>query len=301
MFLRLGEHLVEIISRASRECVFVAPYIKEKTLHRLLDACRAELPVRVVTRWRLDELALGVSDIGVWLQLAERPNAQLWLSPTLHAKYYRADETVSVGSANLTDAALGWSANSNLEILVGIQDRDTLSGFELQLFATSMRVDEHIYERFAEALAKFPEPVHQPIPDISLGDIGGTFTEWRPSLRHPEDLYRFYSGDVEELTYAARAAASVDLAALQPPPGLVEESFKHWISLQLIQHPDLQAVREFVTHSRRFGEMRSLFAGRGAVDSARAWQTWMRWLRYFLPTEFIFETANYSEIVRRRS
>ena len=42
--------------------------------------------------------------------------SSLSLIPSLHAKFYRADDRYAIGSANLTNAALGWSAQSKRRI-----------------------------------------------------------------------------------------------------------------------------------------------------------------------------------------
>jgi hypothetical protein len=290
----LGSDLLELAASAQEELLLVAPYVKLGALDRVLNVCRTSTTVRVVTRWRLDEIALGVSDLEVWPRLKAR-GGRLWLHGALHAKYYRADRDVLVGSANLTDAALGWSRAPNLEILIdGAAQRDVLELFEQALWEGASPVDDDLYEAFRAALAAFPPP---PAGGV---EAPAAFREWRPHLRHPEDLYRAYMGDVDALTTASREAAVLDLAALDPPPGLAKAQFQAWIGVALRQHPEVAAIDRQTEEPQRFGQLRALLANRGAEDGARAWQTWMRWLLFFLPDRYAMQVANYSEIFSRQ-
>ena len=297
MFDELGERLIELVEGACADCILVAPYIKRSALTRVIATCPPSTRLRVVTRWRLEEVALGVSDLDVWKEIDQRLGAELWLSPSLHAKYYRGDQRLLVGSANLTNTALGWAPTSNLEILIAPSEAASLQGFENHLFGIATRVDEELYRRFVEALAELPIPPPEPLPEVAVPEI--RFEQWRPQLRFPSDLYTYYSGKSDALTRVAASTAAEDLAALSPPAGLSEPTFRRWVGLQLLQHPEFQAIREFIVRSRRFGEMRSFLSDLGAGDGTRAWQTWMRWLTHFLPNEFVFTTANYSELVER--
>ena len=277
-----------------------APYIKRGALQRLLAALPAACPIRVVTRWRIEEIALGVSDLEIWQDLQERRNCELWLQSALHAKYYRADKSIAFGSANLTNLALGWSDHPNLEILyeIGSDYADRIN-FERALFASATRVDESLYDNFVDALKAFPPSAPRP-PSSGFVEADGQPLPWRPHLRFPQDLYRLYSGDPgEDLSAAAREVGALDLAALDPPLGLGADQFRAWVALALLQNPEFQAIDAFVVTSRRFGEMRRFLSEQGAADGNRAWQTWMRWILHFLPDRLQFHTANYSEIVSR--
>ena len=292
----VGELLVEWARSARHELLLVAPYIKLRALGRVLEVCSPTIPVRVVTRWQLHELASGVSDVEIWPLIANRPASSLWLQPSLHAKYYRIDDRWAVGSANLTGAGLGWSAPVNLEILVDATNIPDLSAsFEEELFRGATSVDDAMYKEVLSALSAFP-PVPIQATVASLG--GSTLSEWRPALRFPEDLFKYYVGDRANLSTAASESAASDLAVLSPPPRMTAHEFVAWVGIQLRQHPEVVAIEAYGATSRRFGEMRGFLAARGALDSERAWQTWMRWLGYFLPDRYDFYVANYSEIFR---
>lgn len=222
----------------------------------------------------------------------------LFLHPRLHAKYYASGDFALIGSANLTHAALGWLPNSNLEILRGV-DRGLFAEFERLLFETVIQVNDELYATFLARLATFPPAPHAADPP-ALVPGQGQFEQWRPTLRHPPDLYLAYSGLAERLSGAAREAAAADLAVLGIAPSLSQAQFETSVSLMLRQHPEVTAIDELASEPQRFGAFRSLMSRRGAADGGHAWQTWMRWLLHFLPHDYEMREANYSEIFTRR-
>jgi hypothetical protein len=295
----LGQGLERLIEGARQEVLLVAPYIKAGALSRLLDLCDPDVQVRVVTRWRIEEIAAGVSDLEVWPLLKAR-SAELWLHPDLHAKYYRSDHQRLIGSANLTAKALGWGPAPNLEILLpAAEDDKALEGFEGVLWEGASRVDDAVYDAYRKALALFPPPPAGGEVPVDLPET--PFAEWRPQVRFLDDLHRYYLGDLDALTLAAREAASADLQTLDPPSGLAEAQLRAWIGLRLRLHPEMIAIHEMSAQSRRFGEMKDLLRARGSTDPGRDWQTWMRWISYLYPDEYAFREANYSEIFSRRA
>ncbi len=61
-FENLGDLYQGAIASATRRVVIVAPFIKVGALSRVLRDVRIGCELLVVTRWRLEELAAGVSD-----------------------------------------------------------------------------------------------------------------------------------------------------------------------------------------------------------------------------------------------
>lgn len=288
-----GQALLDLAARSTQELLLVAPYVKVAALERILLAVPASCRVRLVTRWRLEELALGVSDLDVF-PLIRKHSGMLHLHPALHAKYYASGEEALVGSANITSAALGWRIDSNLEILVTSID-GRLTEFESELWDGLVAVDDKMYDAFRRALDVFPTPTNNFV-EMPLVN----FLAWRPTLRHPEDLQSMYAGRFAMLSTSSREAADLDLAALAPPIGMSRTQFDLWVGAQLRQHPEVVAIDRLLDRPRRFGEIRKLLSERGIVEPNRAWQTWMRWLLYFLPEDYSMQVANYSEIFARR-
>jgi len=297
-----GRALLDLASTAQHSLIIVAPFIKRHALQRVVDAVRDEVRIEVITRWHLLELLNGVSDLDVWPLLRDRGDC-LRLAPRLHAKIFAHEGEVLVGSANVTGAALGWSAVPNEEILVhpSEDERQAVRDFADGLSHRSSIVDDQTYAYYAGLLATFPAPaiVREPTelfdPEVTMPE--GT---WLPQSRDPQDVERFYVGDVTMLTRSAQSSARHDLEALEAPPGLSAPMLRAHIDLQLLQHPLVRRLSEHLRERRRFGEVAQIvgdWADLERDEASSAWQTLMRWLLHFQPAEWAYGKPRHSEIL----
>ena len=311
----LGTELEKLCAEARNEVLLVAPFIKAPVLEKLLNEIPLDVPLRCVTRWFPEEIVAGVSDLEVWSLIKERPNSSLWLRPDLHAKYYRADEQCLVGSANLTAKALGWSNQSNLELLVTITAQEpSIKTFETKLLTGCVPVDEDLFEQISATVKllaeQHPDSLARSLSIVELKEENlptnnlVAVDAWLPTLRNPEDLYLAYSGLTEKLSTASKIAALTDLRSLTIIPNLSQKVFQAYIGTLLLQKPIIQKVDTFVKTPQRFGAVRDLLASLPCAnlpdfDAERAWQTLMRWLLHFLPNRYALSVPNYSEVFYR--
>lgn len=305
-YKNLLSRLKENIQSSKEEVFLVAPFIKHKVLAQLVAKLAPGIKLTVYTRWRLDEILSGVSDIVIWDLIRERENSFLKLSPNLHAKYYRFDEFILLGSANLTEKALGQSPSSNLELLQVSRVTDQFKLFENSLTNGSILVDNQLYKQVKRIVDQYDKKENSYKGD----DLGIDYTvgeihkqkliereHWIPKSRNPENLFIYYSGKEGLVTEVQKQHARQDLAYFSIPKGLDKKEFNNTISFQLLQMPIVQQIDAFLTQPRRFGEMRNLLKTLDPkIDSSRAWQTLMRWLTYFFPNKYLSSVANYSEI-----
>ncbi|MCA3060346.1 MAG: phospholipase D family protein [Rhodocyclaceae bacterium] len=306
----LGDLLLESCSACRAEAVLVAPFIKAATLRKLLSALPSTVPVTCLTRWRLEEIVAGVSDIDCWKIVSERENSKLRLLSNLHTKYFRFDDATYVGSANLTMTALGWSRAPNAEALVRFSNsvEQATTALEAKLFSNSVEVTQELFEQFELMLANMPvanrfKPELQSIEDlvvplVELEEQG----VWVPRFRSPEILFRIYSGSLDATSADARRDAIADLNYFDLPTALTEPEFRDLIRSRLSTAEVIVAIDRFLAERRRFGEMRNFLRDKFQLeDSTNAWQTLMRWLIYFLPDRYATETPAYSEIFGRKA
>ena len=215
------------------EAVNAAPYIKEPSLRHLLEYLPHLEQLICVTRWQVGDIAAGVSDTAVRSLILSYGGA-FRLHPSLHAKYYRFDNSVLVGSANLTDAGLGLAPGHNLEILTRPEDSFNSVEFEQELMAGSREIDD------GEVAAWDAIPVVAPRtrvgPDSALMD-------WYPACRDPADLWQFYSGDPELLSIESQRHANADLVTLGIPENLDRPGFVNWVSAALLSSGFVADVR----------------------------------------------------------
>ncbi len=299
-FTGLGTQLEQLCSSGQHHIVLTAPFIKAPTLARLLDKVPDSARVQCITRWRPEEIVAGVSDLEVWPLIQKRDQTSLWLRHDLHAKYYRADTKCMIGSANITDAALGWTRQPNLELLIELPYGEQFVQFEMSLLSRCIQVDQQIYEQIKEITQGLKEqgvinisPAQDvlelsfAVANVSLGDIDC----WTPRLRHPEDLYLAYIGRLDRLSTASQQAALGDLASLPVPMGLDRKMFEGYIAMLLLQLPVIRQIDVFVEQPQKFVAVREFLGNLDCFkspdfDAERAWQTLMRWLLYFLPKRY---------------
>ena len=308
----IGDELIELLSGARSEITIVAPFMKAPVVKRLMQNLAPGVILSCITRWHPHEIKYGVSDLEVWDVLQAHQPSSLSLIPTLHAKFYRADDNYAIGSANLTNAALGWSTRPNVELLISGEVDQRLRDWESFLSSQATNVDESLV-RFFERL----------VDDLSndnlvftehYSDTGSTFDEeygtpnlevksWLPMTRYPEHLYKVYLGHTEELSAGARESAKYDLLALAVPKGLDPDGFGVSVAANLLQMPVVHRIDQFLAQPRSFGAVRDFL---GALpqypqhrDPSADWQTMMRWFRHFLPQRFHVSVPNYSEVTFR--
>ncbi|TGB44641.1 hypothetical protein [Mycolicibacterium peregrinum] len=263
----------------------------------MLSVVPAGIEPVLITRWRPDEVAAGVSDTQVLPVLRAR-GGTVYLHDRLHAKYYRNEHRVLIGSANLTATALGWAALPNIELLVE-SDMAAAKALEAELLGSGVVATDEIAANVDELARLLGPPVNSPRVDIAHRPVG----MWMPSLRLPADLFAAYSRGPATLTSHSAAAASSDLAVLDMPLGLERSQFERLVAHRLLHHPIFQQIDEFLAVPRRFGEVRELIGDVVGMDRHQAdesWQTIMRWMLEFLPHRYKHSVNRHSEIVARR-
>ncbi len=299
----IGEQLINIAQSSKKNAVIIAPFIKQVILRRILDALSFEVQTTCITRWRVEELMCGVSDLEVYSELKKRENSNLFLVNDLHAKYYRFDDTVIIGSFNLTNAALGYNPISNIELSYIVQEGEATSAFEKFVFENSVPVSSHMYDSMKNILKSMPESSDVDNKNINQSFIVQGFNEikswntWLPTCRSPEFLYNVYMGDESKLSQSALLDAKRDLHQLSPSVGLTRTQFIGFISGTISMSPIVDKLAKFAIVPRRFGEMKRKVGELVSNSSpANDWQTLMRWLLYFSPERFTVRVENFSEI-----
>ena len=221
------DSLAELVPEAS-ELVLAAPYIKEGTLSDLLSLTGRATSLTCVTRWLPGDIAVGISDVSVRQLILER-GGDFRLHPSLHAKYYRCDAYVLIGSANLTEPGMGLGASPNFEILALADRSFDASGFERDLLVQSRSITDAEYELWASIRVEGHKSAIQP---------EGAALNWRPLTRNPEDLWLVYSGNIHGVVSPpVRESAGFDLDGLMIPTELDRYGFAVWVSAALLSSP----------------------------------------------------------------
>ena len=146
-------------------------------------------------------------------------DAQLLISPLLHAKYYRIDERCLVGSANITGSALGWvnAPRTNLELMVEVPSNfEGILAWESNLIDSSMPATAELRDSIAAAAKKIENTDHSKI-GMDSADIDSSVS-WLPACPTPDRLWSVYIGKgQDDMSIEARQAAKDDLAIPRTP------------------------------------------------------------------------------------
>ena len=225
------------LGRNSRDVLLVAPYIKLTTLTNILELIDSNATITCVTRWNPQDILSGVSDLECRSAIKDR-NGIFKLHPSLHAKYYRFDEAILVGSANLTATGLGYLPISNLEILHSPSVDFNSADFEQVLVAGSREITD---EEFEQWTALKTTQMSSNLSNLSESADGNL--SWWPHTQDPEHLWFFYTARTNEIaSYDERASAAYDINNIGIPPGLSRQAFDIWITSYLLASPFIHTV-----------------------------------------------------------
>ena len=310
--IRIGDELIDLLSSARSEATIVAPFMKATVVKRLIEYLAPGVVLSCITRWHPHEIKCGVSDLEVWDVLQAHQPSSLSLIPALHAKYYRADDRYAIGSANLTNAALGWSARPNVELLITGEVDRVLIDWEASLLTQATKVDESLVRFFERLIDDLPYDnlvlaEYFANAESLLDEEGGTFNveiaSWLPMTRYPEQLYKVYLGETRELSAGALESAKYDLLALAVPKGMDVSGFVVFVAASLLQMPVVRQIDRFLVQPQSFGAVRDFLRALPQYPQDRDpntdWQTMMRWFRHFLPQRFHVAVPNHSEVTFR--
>jgi len=304
----IGETLGFHLESGKERITILAPYVKRPTLERLLLNVNTSLQIDVITRWEVDEIAAGVSDTSI-LELAKQwQRLRVFLADRLHAKLYLIDDRIAcLGSANITNAALGWSEVANVEVMAIINPAPvSLLVLAHRLLSNAVEATEDLRKTFQDAadLGKgyLPPPAFHRVSLPFPKRVKTLF----PSMRSPEKLFSAYSEMYNVHSKEERQAALNDLGRLAMPDGLEEGEFLREVGSRLFRVPEVADFDAFVIKPKRFGELTNWAKERMSdlqgehKASQRYVQCLIRWLRYFLPSRYILAEPKYSEIFGRR-
>ena len=291
--MKLGERLLSVLNGAQRSVRIAAPFIKEQALKRALLDVSDDVDVTCITRWRPEDIASGVCDLEIFDIIKDRNNSALLIHPHLHAKFFSADTSCLVGSANLSHTALGWREPSNLELLIRLDTSEhELEDWWTGLLDEAIEATEEIRSALdlaATELRASGKQIQRPEADQGHSE---DYTFWVPECPRWTGLWEVYSGDEEQLPGSAIASAKSDLAALSLPPGMNLAGFEKALRTacrhtQIFIEVD-QLSREGLTDLSAHALLIEKF-NVAPEDVSRRWHLTKRWLSELYADEFRVE------------
>lgn len=302
--MKIGDRLLSALNNAETSVRIAAPFIKSQALERALAAISSSVSVTCIARWRPEDIASGVCDIEIFDLIAKRSNSTLLIHPHLHAKFFAADASCLVGSANLSQTALGWRTPSNIELLVELDTSD--HGIEKwwdELLAHSIKATIEIRDALEQEATKLRNS-GLPIPRTETDQESAVDEKvWVPECPRWTGLWEVYSGDEDQLPSSALASARSDLAALCLPPGMSRSGFEKALRTSFRQTEIFRQIdglsREGLTDLAALPVLIEK-CGISHGDAERRWQLLKRWLSELYPNEFRIE-ANQEVLLKGKS
>ncbi len=293
MSVVLGDRLLLGAKAATDPVLVVAPFIKRPAMARLADALPS-LKLVCVTRWVPEEIVAGVSDLDVWDLFKSRPGWDLYLRSDLHAKYYRFGRVAFGGSANVTNKALGWCRNPNLELLLDVDPLHAeVQSFELNLLCGALRVNQQVVDRTAKAVAALrARSLEQPVTHSQVALMDENLEYWAPASRYPQHLFECYSEQIDRVITSVYEDGVRDLAVLALPKGLSKSEFMAFVCARLQQVSFVGLIDVAAADGldpvagQAIADSVGIASGEGNGRTGREWENLRQWLLYFLADRY---------------
>lgn len=292
-FLESGSTFVEVtkITRdATKEIVLVSPFINKNLLESILEAVKPEVSVTLVTRFRILELLGGFNDLGIYDFFKHQERMHLRLLHQLHAKYYRGDSSVVLGSGNLTYMGLPPNGGGNFEVMLKINYlTQGLREFEDNLIDQSLEPTDQMIDELRGQLNELSRTKQA---DALLNEAARENLQlqtgvWVPKCEMPNCIYEVYAGRVAEIDVEIVNQARSDLSYLALPSGLDEDNFaiNVRIALQQTKVISLMLADLRLNHRIDVSTCRAIvakaFNGDSPADIDEIWQRYRQWLIVF--------------------
>lgn len=261
----------------SKEVVIAAPYIKASSLRRLLAIVPSEAELTCVSRWTPQDIRSGATDLAC-RDLVLRRDGDFLLNDRLHAKYYRFDTCVLVGSANLTQAGMSIDIPGSLEILCAAPPEFEVPRFEHSLLQEAYPVSDADFMLWNQiATVQMPEE-----ETSTFNSINGP-VNWKPVTRRPEYLWLAYRNRTNEIPSGEQQEiSSSEIRLLSIPQRLTEPEFKNWIKLSLLTSPFIKSVLDSLEQPREAAWDRLAQQwGISKAEADRSRSTALNWIAYF--------------------
>lgn len=261
----------------AKVAVIAAPYMKADVLEQVLTAVADSATITCVSRWTPEDIRFGATDLAC-RELALAYDGVFLLHDRLHAKYYRFDNQVLIGSSNLTEAGMNVPGTGNLEILCVAPPEFDAAQFESQLLQEAYPVSDADFALWSQIA-----PIHQQGQAHPLHHILHSIASWKPTTRRPEYLWLAYQQRSAEIPLAEQQEiAKQEVRTLGVPEGLTEEEFNNWVRLSLMTSPFVKSVLASLDEvSEAAWDRLSLQWNISKAEANRSRSTAQNWITYF--------------------
>lgn len=227
----------------ANEVVVVSPYIKKETTKWVLSLINPRAKIQVLTRANLQDFIHGASDIESWQEIWKK-GGKVFIEQNLHAKYYRFDDVVLIGSANLTEKGLNRCRDPNIELLCVMDYDNGIEKIERGFFSNRTAIAEDQFNELKEVVDNYRAKEVINSLDLQLKKLTKFYEmrfqevklpdEWCFKTKKPSNLWKFCEKP-SDLDQISQQCAAHDLNAMRilPWDGMLRDEFYRLISARL--------------------------------------------------------------------
>lgn len=148
----LQELLPHVVSNASFSITIASAFLKKDVLAWLSKYVPKNVTVRVLSRWRKEDLLGGSSDLDVY-DICRTNGWKFLIDQKLHAKVIMVDHScLIIGSSNYTKNGLGFNQNSNLELNIKVIPNENEVARIDNFLINAYELDDATYATMSEEL-----------------------------------------------------------------------------------------------------------------------------------------------------
>ena len=287
--INLEKEVINFI-RANKDITLFSAYIKTEELKKINIDNKIK---RIIVRWEIQDLHLGVSDLDLY-NYCNLNNIALYRNTRLHLKViWNNQRNIVYGSANVTSRGLGESGRYNFELngsLNMISNEDIL--YFNKIIFESEYVDIKLYEKISLALKGIQNtPFEYPLLDSNKTLADKFLISQLPQTKDVQTLIDHYfnitdlnSDDVFQIMHDITLYNLINIDS--------RELLIQKLSAEFNNHPFIKTFKNVVINepnsSMRFGVVRRWFAeNTTTVPTPTPWdldiniQTLYSWICYF--------------------
>lgn len=228
----------------NEEITIFSPYIKTKQIRNLNQSKSIK---RIIVRWEIRDLCLGVSDLDLYDYCKENSIA-LYRNTRIHLKVlWNNKSDLIFGSANITNRGVGELGEFNYE-LAGVQTFNNIETFNYlnKIIFDSEYVDQGLYDEINKLVSLTELPIlNYPILDTNKKILDFFLISQLPMTESPLILFKNIN-DLSDLIEEEFGTTSHDMVLFNLKPDMPEAEFYIHLRNQFNSHPFVIKFKDFV-------------------------------------------------------
>ena len=125
-------------------------FLRSSILEDFSKRLPVDAPVRIIARWRLEDLLAGASDLEAY-EVCKKMGWDFYICTNFHGKVFVFPPAgILVGSANATGSGLGLLSNSNSEVCTIVDESEANKSLVGNLFASSTRMTDELFAKLKD-------------------------------------------------------------------------------------------------------------------------------------------------------